>query len=457
MRVSAARGRRRSARSGLPAPAAGRLRRAGLSRLRLGESGDALGLLRPPLRRRRAAGARSRSASPAGGVLYPRAGTLGGCTAHNAMIFDLSARRRLGRHRRAHRRPLLERRTTCGAISSASRTAATGRSGAAQPAGHRPDRGMAGTAGSTPRRRSCRVDAHGRRRAAGWSCGRLGLRDATAARSLRALRGSDREARRIRTTGALVPGNAVEGFCYTPLSTAGHRRGRRARAGARRRPQRTRTAARRARRAGDARAVRRAATARSASNICRASASTARIRMPRDAGGERRQVQGAPRGHPRRRRVQHAAAPDAVRHRPARSAAAARDRGAGRSAGRRPESAGPLRGRRRQPDGSAAGTCSKAPRSNGTIRLTRVGRTRPGHLHLQRRGAAVDPAVAARHAAAGSFCLALVGRFDGYFPGYSERSPVTGNYLTWAILKAHTAQPRRRGDAALGRPARHAA
>ena len=30
------------------------------------------------------------------GVLYPRAGTLGGCTAHNAMIFVLSARQPTG-------------------------------------------------------------------------------------------------------------------------------------------------------------------------------------------------------------------------------------------------------------------------------------------------------------------------------------------------------------------------
>ncbi len=82
-----ARGRRRSARAAAHAArTARRLRRAGLPRLRLGEPGDALGLLRPPLRRRGAPGDATRSTAPAHGVLYPRAGTLGGCTAHNAMI-----------------------------------------------------------------------------------------------------------------------------------------------------------------------------------------------------------------------------------------------------------------------------------------------------------------------------------------------------------------------------------
>ena len=36
------------------------------------------------------------------------------------------------------------------------------------------------------------------------------------------------------------------------------------------------------------------------------------------------------------------------------------------------------------------------------------------------------------------FCLALVGNFRGYFPGYSKLLPEGLNYLTWCILKAHT-------------------
>jgi len=36
------------------------------------------------------------------------------------------------------------------------------------------------------------------------------------------------------------------------------------------------------------------------------------------------------------------------------------------------------------------------------------------------------------------FCFALVGLFGGYFPGYSSPTVTRPNYLTWAILKAHT-------------------
>jgi choline dehydrogenase-like flavoprotein len=36
------------------------------------------------------------------------------------------------------------------------------------------------------------------------------------------------------------------------------------------------------------------------------------------------------------------------------------------------------------------------------------------------------------------FCFALLGLFGGYFPGYSAAEVTKLNYLTWAILKAHT-------------------
>ena len=36
------------------------------------------------------------------------------------------------------------------------------------------------------------------------------------------------------------------------------------------------------------------------------------------------------------------------------------------------------------------------------------------------------------------FCLAVLGRFEGYFPGYSQVFAANRNYLTWAVLKAHT-------------------
>ncbi|MDD5579374.1 MAG: GMC family oxidoreductase [Methylobacter sp.] len=36
------------------------------------------------------------------------------------------------------------------------------------------------------------------------------------------------------------------------------------------------------------------------------------------------------------------------------------------------------------------------------------------------------------------FCFAVLGRFKGYFPGYSSLIKENLNYLTWAVLKAHT-------------------
>ena len=36
------------------------------------------------------------------------------------------------------------------------------------------------------------------------------------------------------------------------------------------------------------------------------------------------------------------------------------------------------------------------------------------------------------------FCLAFMANFYGYFPGYSRLLPEGPNYLTWAVLKAHT-------------------
>lgn len=36
------------------------------------------------------------------------------------------------------------------------------------------------------------------------------------------------------------------------------------------------------------------------------------------------------------------------------------------------------------------------------------------------------------------FCMALLGKFNGYYPGYSREFAQHLNYLTWAVLKAHT-------------------
>ncbi len=36
------------------------------------------------------------------------------------------------------------------------------------------------------------------------------------------------------------------------------------------------------------------------------------------------------------------------------------------------------------------------------------------------------------------FCMALLGRFHGYYPGYAAELAGSLNYLSWSILKAHT-------------------
>ena len=68
-----------------------RLRRSLLSSFRHRKRSPQVGLLRAPLRRRPAAAPDPKyrekwNNQRVDGVLYPRAGTLGGCTAHNAMI-----------------------------------------------------------------------------------------------------------------------------------------------------------------------------------------------------------------------------------------------------------------------------------------------------------------------------------------------------------------------------------
>ena len=45
------------------------------------------------------------------------------------------------------------------------------------------------------------------------------------------------------------------------------------------------------------------------------------------------------------------------------------------------------------------------------------------------------------------FCMALLARFKGYFPGYSRDIPAHHDYLTWVVLKAHTNN--RAGEVAL--------
>jgi len=59
-------------------------------------------------------------------------------------------------------------------------------------------------------------------------------------------------------------------------------------------------------------------------------------------------------------------------------------------------------------------------------------------LHHQRAVLAVIKKSAKSRPLPDLFCFALVGRFRGYEPDYSKETVVHHNYLTWAVLKAHT-------------------
>ena len=128
-------------------------------------------------------------------------------------------------------------------------------------------------------------------------------------------------------------------------------------------------------------------TARPASNIAREPTSTGRTGIP-SAAGVLRQRAGAPRGHPVRRHLQHAAAADAVGHRAARPNSARLTSSARRLAGSRPQPPGPVRDRRRQSH-RRADLAVAARRHLRTWRqaVAQVGALGPGYVQLQRRRA----------------------------------------------------------------------
>ena len=143
---------------------------------------------------------------------------------HRAQRDDLhaAARLRLEPDRRAHRRPLLARRPHAALRPARRGLPAPAAVARAAPCRPRPDRATAGTAGCAPRNRS-----------PGACCGDDGLvrvvRDTTSTftgslptplrSAWRWLRGGlgDPNARRSAA-------GSFEGLCYTPLTTAGHRR-----------------------------------------------------------------------------------------------------------------------------------------------------------------------------------------------------------------------------------------
>ena len=163
-----------------------------------------------------------------------------------------------------------------------------------------------------------------------------------------------------------------------------------------------------------------------------------------------------------RRRVQHPAAAQALRHRAAGGAGAVRHPGPRRPAGRRGEPAGPLRGRRRHPDARATSRCSTgltfrppARRRGARSRLPRVaGRarasTRPtgrcsGIIRRSRPGAGRARPVHLRPA----------GEVHRLLPGLLRRARPADRRLHLGDPQGAHGQPGRQGAAALGRPARH--
>ena len=159
----------------------------------------------------------------------------------------------------------------------------------------------------------------------------------------------------------------------------------------------------------------------------------------------RRQASAAPdrraaRGDPRRRRVQLAAAADAVGH-----------RSAPRSCARHGISVRvdlPGVGRNLQ-DRYEIGVVNRLKRPWAVLdgarferddRLYREWRERREGMYIS-NGAAI--ALARRSAPdkpdPDLFLMALLARFSGYYPGYSREIVEHHDYLTWAILKAHTA------------------
>ena len=208
----------------------------------------------------------------------------------------------------------------------------------------------------------------------------------------------------------------------------------------------------RAERAGDPGAPRRGQSRR------RGGVPAGRTALRRPSTAERRDRR-APRGpriaggRPRRRRVQHASALDALGHRSAGGAGASRHPGPGGSPRRGPEPAGPLRGQRGEPDGASLEGAGGGPLRPRRRPLPRVGGAPEGRVLEQwrhrRRGEAlgararVARPVPPRAAGEVRRVLPRVLRGDTKAPGPPVVDGPQGTHP----------EPGGRGHPALGRPA----
>ena len=286
-----------------------------------------------PIRRSRRAirnTARKSTARPLDGVLYPRAGALGGCTAHSAMIFlyphnadwnqiaDLTGD---PSWRAEKMRSYFERIERCE---------------------HRPDERALSRLGRNPSRHGWEGWLQTERPLPSAAILNRDLRT-TFLESVRAVLKSPEFAltdddRRARLDSELDPNdwrivaNPAIGLRYTPLTTRNHQRvGTRERVldVARRPPRSAEDPAARARHAGAVRCV----ESRDRRGVSeRRARCTAPTRVPATAPGAVRAGVCGARGDSRGRRVQYAAAPHALRHRATRRSREARHRRAGRSA-----------------------------------------------------------------------------------------------------------------------------
>ena len=96
---------------------------------------------------------------------------------------------------------------------------------------------------------------------------------------------------------------------------------------------------------------------------------------------------------------------------------------------------------------------SKGATFTSATRSTASGR-RPGRRlrHQRRDRLASLPARAPRRLSPDLFLYALLGRFGGYYPGYSSLPAKIPNCLTWVVLKGHTNKPA--GEVTLRSPTR---
>ena len=125
---------------------------------------------------------------------------------------------------------------------------------------------------------------------------------------------------------------------------------------------------------------------------------------------------------------------------------------------RRPEPAGPLRGRRRLHhearlrDARRRDVQAAAGRREGDP-CFREWLNGEGIYTIQRRHRRGDHEIGQERPDPDLFLFGLLGNFTGYYPGYSDDIERSKNYLTWAIVKAHTNNTQRNRPAQIERPA----